>query len=528
MVQATTETTKEKFTLKAQKEIRVRFAPSPTGYFHIGSARTALFNYLFARHNGGTLVLRIEDTDKERSKPEFQEDIIESLKWLGVEIDEGPYKQSERTDIYKKYLQQLLEEGKAYHCFCTPEELEAKRQEQMSRGVAPIYSGKCANLSKEEVEERLKKGEKSIIRFKINHKKVSFKDLIRGEVEFDTSLIGDVTIAKDLDTPLYNFTVVVDDYEMKISHVVRGEDLMPNTPKQILIQEALGFNRVEYAHLPLILSTNRSKLSKRDGATSLRDYRDEGYLPEAFVNFLAFLGWNPGDEKEIFSLKSLIKEFSIDKVQKSGAVFNLEKLTHLNGFYIRHMKLDKLTEHCLPHLIKSGIINPTIKDEKIPASFGGTSLSYEYTVNGEKLDIEYLKKAISLYQERLKKLSEIGELIDYFFKEKLEYDGELLIWKKSNKEEVKEALDKTMETLSEIGPPASTGSKTLRAGDWDIKNIEDSLMALADEIGDRGRVLWPLRAALSGKKASAGPFEIAEVLGKEKTIKRLQQAIKLL
>lgn len=490
MIEAVAETIKQKLVFKTQEKVRVRFAPSPTGYFHIGSARTALFNYLFAKHNGGDLILRIEDTDKERSKPEFTEDIIESLKWLGIEWEEGPYLQSERISIYKNYLEKLLEEGKAYYCFCTPEELEAKRQEQMGRGIAPIYDGKCADLPLEEAEEKIKKGEKAIIRFKIIPKKVHFNDLVRGKIEFDTSLIGDVAIAKDLETPLYNFSVVVDDYEMKISHVIRGEDLMPNTPKQILLQEALGFDRVEYGHLPLILGSDRSKLSKRDGATSLRDYRDEGYLPEAFINFLAFLGWNPGTEKEIFTLDNLIKEFSIEKVQKSGAIFNLEKLTYLNGFYIRHLSLDKLTELCLPYF-------------------------------DEGIDKEYLKRAISLYHERLKKLSEIGELLDYFFKEELEYEPELLVWKKSNKEEVKDSLDKTIKVLSETGP-------SQRAGNWNIKNIETSLMALAEEIGDRGRVLWPLRVALSGKKASAGPFEIAEVLGKERTIKRLQEASKLL
>jgi len=484
MIEAVAETTKQKLVFKTQESVRVRFAPSPTGYFHIGSARTALFNYLFAKHNGGALILRIEDTDKERSKPEFTEDIIESLKWLGIEWEEGPYFQSERISIYKNYLEKLLEEGKAYYCFCTPEELEAKRQEQMGRGIAPIYDGKCADLPLEEAKEKIKKGENAIIRFKILPKKVHFNDLVRGKIEFDTSLIGDVAIAKDLETPLYNFSVVVDDYEMKISHVIRGEDLMPNTPKQILLQEALGFNRVEYGHLPLILGSDRSKLSKRDGATSLRDYRDEGYLPEAFINFLAFLGWNPGTEKEIFTLNDLIKEFSIEKVQKSGAIFNLEKLTYLNGFYIRHLSLGELTELCLPYFDK-------------------------------EINKEYLKKAISLYHERLKKISEIGELVDYFFKDKLEYESELLIWKKSNKEEVKDSLDKTIKVLSETG-------------DWNMKNIEASLVALAEEIGDRGRVLWPLRVALSGKKASAGPFEIAEVLGKEKTIKRLQEAIKLL
>jgi len=513
MIETLVKTLEQKLGFVVNGGVRVRFAPSPTGYFHIGSARTALFNYLFAKKNKGKFVLRIEDTDTERSKKEYEEDIIESLEWLGIDWDEGPYRQSERKDIYRKYLEKLLEEGKAYHCFCSPEELEAERQERMSRGEAPIYNGKCSKLSKEEAEERIKKGEKSIIRFKVINKKISFNDMVRGTVEFDTSLIGDVSIAKDLETPLYNFSVVVDDYEMKITHIVRGEDLMPNTPKQILIQEALGFNPVIYGHLPLILGSDRSKLSKRDGATSLREYRDIGYLPEAMINFLAFLGWNPGTEKEIFSLNSLKKEFSIDKVQKSGAVFNEKKLEYINGFYIRHKSLDSLTEDCIPYLIKSGLINPVLKSEQIPATFGGKSISYDYVAGetGENVDREYIKKTVSLYQERLKRLSEISELVDCFFKEKLEYDGGLLIWKEVSKEEIKSSIDKSTEILSKIEK-------------WEEKEIEKKLMVEAEKTKDRGRVLWPVRVALTGKKSSAGPFEIAAVLGKEKTLKRLKEA----
>jgi glutamyl-tRNA synthetase len=263
-------------------EVRTRFAPSPTGFLHIGSARTALFNYLFAKKNQGSFILRIEDTDKERSKPEFEKDIFENLKWLGIEWDYGPYRQSERGEIYKKYLEKLLAEGKAYYCFCSEEELEAERQYQMSIGQPPRYSGKCANLTKEEVEKYLAEGKKFVIRFKVESKKVEFEDLIRGKIEFDSSLIGDIIIAKPDSggyTPLYNFGVVVDDFEMKISHVIRGEEHISNTPKQILIQEALGFPQPKYAHLPLILGPDRSKLSKRHGAVSVAQYRKLGYLP---------------------------------------------------------------------------------------------------------------------------------------------------------------------------------------------------------------------------------------------------------
>ena len=287
------------------KKIRVRIAPSPTGALHIGLARSALFNYLFAKKNNGNFVLRIEDTDLERSDLKWTQDIIDGLKWLGIQWDEGPdiageygpYKQTQRIDIYKKYLEKLLKDGTAYYCFCSAEELEAKRQEQMARGEAPRYDGKCKNLAEKEVQKRLAEEKPSVIRFKTPGKKIKFKDLIRGEVEFDAGLIGDIVIAKDLKTPLYNFAVVVDDYEMKISHVIRGEDHISNTPKQMLLQEALDFAHPEYGHLPLILAPDRSKLSKRFGAVSIIDYREQGYLPEAMVNFMALLGWK--DRKSV-------------------------------------------------------------------------------------------------------------------------------------------------------------------------------------------------------------------------------------
>lgn len=349
------------------KIIKTRFAPSPSGFFHIGSARTALFNYLFAKNHGGKFVLRIEDTNPETSKKEYEEDILSALKWLGLEWDEGPsekgdrgeegpYRQSERKKIYRKYLEKLLAEKKAYFCFCSEEELEAQSQYQISIGESPKYSGKCNALTEGEVNDRLAKNEQCIIRLRTPEKKIKVKDLIRGDLEFDTRIIGDFSIAKDLESPLYNFSVTVDDAEMKITHVIRGEDLLSNTPKQILIQDILGLPSVEYAHLPLILAPDRSKLSKRHNAPSVSAFCQDGYLPEAMINFLAFLGWNPGDEREIYSLPSLIKEFSIEKVQKGGAVFNIKRLEFMNGFYIRQRSTEKLTELCVPYLIKSGLI----------------------------------------------------------------------------------------------------------------------------------------------------------------------------
>ncbi|MDD3399505.1 MAG: glutamate--tRNA ligase [Candidatus Pacebacteria bacterium] len=478
-------------------KIRARLAPSPTGFLHIGTARTGLFNYLFAKKNKGEFILRIEDTDEERSEERYEKDIIDGLKWLGIEWDEGPgtggqfapYRQSERKDSYRKYLQKLLDEKLAYYCFCTEEELEAKKQDQMSRGEAPKYNGKCAGLSASEVERKMAEGEKAVIRFKPPSRIVSFKDLIRGEVEFDSSLFGDFVIAKDLDNPLYNFAVIIDDYEMEISHVIRGEDHISNTPKQILIQEALGLPQLQYAHLPLILGPDKSKLSKRHGAVSLTEYKKEGYLPEAMVNFMAFMGWNPDTEKEIFSLKELVKAFSIEKVQKGGAVFNIQRLDYLNGFYIRQKTLDELAELCLPHLVGAGLIS---KDE---------------------VDMEKIKEIISLYQERLKKLSELPELADFFFKEKIEYDKELLKWKDMSLSEIESSLDISEKILSDI-----------KEGDFNKDNLEKVLMEKAGEMGDRGKLLWPLRAAMTGKRASAGPFEVAAVLGKEKALQRIKEA----
>jgi len=509
----------EKFKLIKPGEVRTRFAPSPTGFLHIGSARTALFNYLFAKKNQGNFILRIEDTDTERSDPKFEEDIIENLKWLGIDWDEGPYRQSERRDIYAKYLEKLLNEDKAYYCFCSEEELEAKRQEQMSRGLSPRYNGKCSKLSSEEVKKKLAEGQQSIIRFKIPVKKVSFNDMIRGKVEFDANLIGDISIAKDLASPLYNFAVVVDDFEMKISHVIRGEDLLPNTPKQILLQEALGFPKPEYGHLPLILGSDKSKMSKRHGAVSMGEYKKEGYLSETIINFLAFLGWNPGTEREIFSIASLIKEFSIEKVQKGGAVFNIKRLDFLNGFYIRQKSPEKLTELCIPYLIREGLIEPVFKTEQYPPAYGGISISQAYKIieTKEKINFDYLKKIVTIYQERLKKLSEIIELTDFFFKDKLDYEKKLLQWKNMTDEEVGNSLDKLIDLLSKINE-----------GDWNKENLKNILMSETEETGDRGKILWPLRATLTGKEASSGPFEIAEILGKEKTLKRIQEAKNLL
>ncbi|MCK4781467.1 glutamate--tRNA ligase [Candidatus Parcubacteria bacterium] len=498
------------------EKIRVRIAPAPTGLFHIGTARTALFNYLFAKKHQGKFILRIEDTDKERSKLEFEKDILQGLKYLGIEMDEKLYRQSERSDIYEKYIKKLLEQDNAYHCFCLKEELEAQKQEQLSRGKPPKYNGKCRNLSKKEIKENLKQEKSFVIRFKTPNEKIIFNDLIRGHVEFDSNLIGDIVIAKNLSTPLYNLAVVIDDFEMKISHIIRGEDHISNTPKQILLQRALGFPELKYAHLPLILGPDRTKLSKRHGATAVSEYQKQGYLAEALINFIALLGWNPGTEKEIFSMRALIKEFSLERVQKGGAVFNAKRLDWLNGFYIRQKSPEKLTELCIPYLLEAELLAPIERQKEIIKGLHELpfkTTGYKILETEEIINFDFLKKIVSIYQERLKKLSEISELTDFFFKDKLEYDKELLRWKEMSDDEIKNSLKKSEEIISKINTQ-----------DFNKENLKNILMAEAEIIGDRGKLLWPLRAALSGKKASATPFEIAEILGKQKTLKRLGQA----
>jgi glutamyl-tRNA synthetase len=467
--------------MTSSQDIRVRIAPSPTGPLHLGTARTALFNYLFARKNGGKFILRIEDTDIERSEKKYEKEIINYLKWLGIQWDKGPYRQSERLDIYQKYIKQLLDSGQAFWCYHTPEELAREKEAQMKRGEGPRHL--CQHKDR---PPKTKKG--GIIRFRCPDEKIFFDDLIRGHLEFDGRLLGDISIAKDERTPLYNFSVVIDDYEMKMSHVIRGEDHISNTPKQILIGQALGFLQPQFAHLPLILGPDKSKLSKRHGAVSVSWYKKEGYLPEALVNFMVLLGWNPGTTKEFFSLKELAREFSLERVQKGGAIFNLQRLDWLNGYYIRQMDLDDLTKKCLPYL---------------ESSLRG--------VGGDKaIPFDYAKKIVALEQERLKKLSEIGDLTKFFFLDKLDYPAKLLIWKKMTLKEVKNNLDTLEETLSKMDK-------------FDRKSLEGTLMPLAKKHGS-GELLWPLRVALTGQKASPPPFEIAEILGKEKTLKRIIEA----
>lgn len=462
------------------KTVCVRIAPSPTGPFHIGTARTALFNWLFARQNGGKFILRIEDTDKERSDEKWEKEITEGLKWLGLEPDGEIYRQSERGKIYKKYLEKLLKGDRAYYCYCTKEDLEAERQAMIAQGLPAKYGGHCRNLTEPPVENV-----PQVIRFKTPEAEVELKDIIRGTVKFDAALFGDMVIAKNLETPLFNFAGVVDDYEMKITHVIRGEDHLSNTPKQILLQKALDFSQPEYAHLPLILNPDRSKLSKRFAETSLADYKNQGYFPEAILNFLILLGWHPKGDKEFLVRDDLLKEFDLRRAQKAGAVFNIEKLDWLQKEHLR-----------------------AIPDEEI-----ASRLSVELKKKNIKTDEEFLKKVIAIEKERMKNLNEFMDIAGFFFLLP-DYDAKLLIWQGEPKEKIEEALKSSREILENVEKSA-----------FNRQDLSSALKGLAEEKG-RGVVFWPLRVAISGQYASPDPLEIIEVLGKEESLRRIKIAEK--
>ncbi|PJE64139.1 MAG: glutamate--tRNA ligase [Candidatus Ryanbacteria bacterium CG10_big_fil_rev_8_21_14_0_10_43_42] len=456
--------------------IRTRMAPSPTGWFHVGTARTALFNYLFTRKNKGIFVLRIEDTDKERSEKRYEEDLISNLAWLGITWDEL-YRQSERTDLYEKHIINLLTEGKAFYCAHTKEELDAEKHAQMQDKKAPHH--RCSHRDENRSE--------GIIRFRNDTEgNVSFDDSIRGTVTVNAAHLGDFSIAKNVKTPLFNLANVVDDVDMNITHVIRGEDHIPNTPRQILLFHALAAKIPLYAHLPLILGTDRSKLSKRHGETSLASYKEMGFLSEALINFMALLGWSPGNDKELFSMDELIKEFSLEHVQKSGAIFNQDKLTWINEEYIRALSLNDLMDRILPFL----------KKNMIPTN-----------------DLSYTAHIVAIEQSRLKTLSDITtESVSFFFNNP-EYDFDLLPWKgQQDVHSLTENLSAVMEILHPLDDTV-----------FSKEHLETIIMPLAKNRGI-GETLWPLRVALSGRKASPGPFEIMSVIGKKITMQRIEYA----
>jgi nondiscriminating glutamyl-tRNA synthetase len=466
-------------------KVRVRFPPSPTGFLHLGGARTALFNWLYAKRNGGVFIFRVEDTDRERSKKEFEEQIIESLKWLGLSWDEGigkeaggmKYRQSERTDIYKKHLETLLSEGKAYWCYCTKEELDAEKVAAQAAGQPAKYSGRCRNLTEPPAGK-----EPQVIRLKIPEESVEFHDIIRGTVKTDLSLTGDIVIAKNLENALYNFAVVVDDRDMNVTHVIRGEDHISNTPKQIAIINALGFEVPEYGHLPLVLNADRSKLSKRYADVNVLSYQEQGYLPQALLNYLVLLGWHPADDREVFTLEELAQEFDMARVQKGGAIWNDEKLQWINR---EHLK-------------------------KIPAAELAQLLQSFIPELAAKASQEFMLQVIEATRERMHTLADFWIYADFFF-ELPDYPADLLIWKKGTKEEAQAVLSALKAIFTDLAA-------------YDAQTLEEKLSSLVTQYG-KGNVLWPLRAALSGKEASPDPYTIAAVLGKEESLRRIETAL---
>ncbi|MGG3737136.1 glutamate--tRNA ligase [Aeribacillus pallidus] len=481
-------------------EIRVRYAPSPTGHLHIGNARTALFNYLFARNQGGKFIIRIEDTDKKRNIEGGEQSQLKYLKWLGIDWDEsidvggeyGPYRQSERNHIYKEYYEDLLARGLAYKCYCTEEELEAEREAQLARGEMPRYSGKCRHLTPEQQAELEKEGRQPSIRFRVPEGKVySFDDMVKGTVSFESDGIGDFVIVKKDGTPTYNFAVAIDDHLMKISHVLRGDDHISNTPKQLMIFEAFGWEPPKYGHMTLIVNENRKKLSKRDETIIqfIEQYEELGYLPEALFNFIALLGWSPKGEEEIFSKEEFIEIFDADRLSKSPAVFDKQKLTWMNNQYMKKLELEEVVKLALPHLQKAGRVSETLTDE-------------------EK---EWVRQLIALYQEQMSYGAEIVELSSMFFKDELSYDEEAKAV--LAEEQVPEVLSAFLQEVEAL--------ETFEAAE-----IKAAIKRVQKATGHKGKKLFmPIRVAVTGQTHGPELPNAIALLGKEKVTKRLQGLI---
>ncbi|MDP2685048.1 MAG: glutamate--tRNA ligase [bacterium] len=467
------------------KNVKVRFPPSPTGYLHIGSLRTALFNWLWARKNNGQFILRIEDTDQERYVEGAVENIKETLDWYGLDIDEGPIFQSERLEIYKQHVEMLISAGKAYYCFCTAARLEEVRKIQKANKQATKYDGLCRSLSKDEVISKINNGKPYVVRLKIpSAGQTEFDDMIYGKIKVENKNIDDQVLMKSDGFPTYHLANVVDDYKMGITHVIRAEEWLPSTPKHIILYQAFDWPLPMFAHLPMVLGSDRAKLSKRHGAVAALEYKKEGYLPEAILNFIALLGWNPKTEKELFSIEELIKEFDLTKVNKSSAIFNIEKLNWLNSHYIRNIDLDELVELSKPFLVNIPI------DDRI-------------------------KPAINLARERVRSLHEINEAIQFIYQEDLEYNPEILISKKDNLEDTTNSLSGSLKLL-----------KSIDKSNFDSENLKNIFVKyIKDEKLNTRVVLWPLRVSVTGLENSPDVFDVMQVIGKEIVIKRVQKAL---
>jgi len=476
---------------------RLRFAPSPTGFLHLGNLRSALFGYLLTKNWKGKFILRLEDTDQKREIEGALDKLLDILGWVGIEFDEGPhttgnygpYIQSERLVIYQKLAKELLDEKKIYHCFCSEERLTDMRLTQEARKEAPRYDRLCRHLTKEEIEKRLAAGEKFVLRQKMPlDGEIVVHDELRGDIKFKAADLDDHVLIKSDGVPTYHFANIVDDHLMKITHVTRGDEWLPSFPKNILLYEAFGWTPPKYIHLPLILNKTGGKLSKRQGDVFAEQYRDKGYLPEAIINFCALLGWHGKNDKEIYSLRELEKEFSLEGMGASPAVFDIEKLDYYNGYYIRQKSLKELAELCRPYLEKVG---HKIKDE------------------------ERLENFVGLAQERMKKLEDVVEMTSFLFG-LAHYEKNLLIWKNLSMEETKNNLQAVALELEKI-----------EESNWNKDYLEKNIINWLKDGGKKnGDYLWPLRVALTGLKNSPSPFEVAAALGKEESIHRLEKSLK--
>lgn len=482
---------------------RVRFAPSPTGYLHIGGLRTALYNELLAKHDGGDFILRIEDTDQARYVEGAVENLCRSLEACGVVPNEGvwldqkgniiqrgeygPYLQSERKGKHREYADQLVKMGKAYHCFCTTERLDELRAQQQLEGKPTMYDGKCRSVPHEEAEKRIEDGESYVIRLKLPEQgDITFFDVIRDDITFDWSVMDDQIIIKSDGFPTYHLAATCDDHDMEITQVIRGEEWLSSTPKHLFIYEAFGWTPPKFAHLPLLLNSDRSKLSKRQGDVAVEDYLKKGYLPEALVNFVALLGWNPTGDREVYSHDELIALFDLAKINKAGAVFNTEKLDWLNAQYIKTMPTDRYLELTHPFIA-------------------------ELTDDGSFAD-----RCLNLVRDRVTKPQEVTDLTQFFFRNRLDYSTASLTWKTQTMEDAKGRLVAVHDSIEKLS----------EADALDTVKIETTIKALiADHGWGNGDTLWPMRVALSGQEKSPGPFELAATYGKERALKRLEDAI---
>ncbi len=487
--------------MKKFSEVRVRMAPSPTGFFHVGSARTALYNWLFTQHNKGKFILRIEDTDVERSSEDMIKVVLEGMAWLGMDQYEGPYYQSKRMDIYKKHIEKLIKEGKAYYCYCDPQDLKKERQAAYEKKEDWKYDRRCLNLSKAERAEKEKSNTPKAVRFLVPDHGVTYKDIVYGEISRDSKDIEDFIIQRANGTPMYNLACVVDDYEMGITHVIRGADHITNTPKQILLYEALNLQKPEFAHLPLILGKDKSKLSKRHGAVSLQEYQEKGFLPDALVNYLALLGWSPGDDQEIFMRRGILDmgtvdtsklaaQFTLECISKSNAVFDTTKLEWMNQQYIMQLHHPKFRELLKPFIIKSGLMTAQEIEHKTA----------------------WLTGVCHLMQPRLKTLSDIDKNGRFFFKDDFEYDKDAL-----NKHFNKKSLDIVKKFLVELQ----------NIENFNAQKIELTLRGFVDEYKIKARdLIHPLRAFITGSSGGPPLFETLELIGKEKCVSRIEKILK--